>query len=100
MDAKQIAEKLRTLTREQAKEIIGLLEGWGWQDVSVAYDTVEYGKSRFTETFPAVGTIRLIVQAKFDTGEVLPGQRFDLLGSSGERQRRAEEEIKDRGNRV
>jgi hypothetical protein len=65
MDTSQAAEKLHSLTGEQAKEIIGTLEGWGYKDVTVGYSVTKHGKNKRISERPSDKIIHLSIEATF-----------------------------------
>jgi hypothetical protein len=65
MDVRQTAEKLHSLTREQAKEIIGVLESWGYKDITVGHSAVTHGKNKLISDRPSDKVIHLSIEASF-----------------------------------
>jgi hypothetical protein len=65
MDVKQTAEKLHSLTGEQAREIISTLEGWGYKDVGVGYSVITHGKNKRVSERPSDKMVHLSIEASF-----------------------------------
>ena len=64
MDAKQTAEKLLVLTKEQDAEIINTLERMGFRDISLDYRVGVYDR-HIVKDFPSDRIIYLSIGASF-----------------------------------
>jgi hypothetical protein len=65
MNVRQTAERLHFLTGKQAKEIIGVLERWGYKDITVGHGVVTPGKNKLISGHPSDKAIHLSIEASF-----------------------------------